>query len=214
MFLRKAFILTIGAGLSILGQAFGISLVQSDGTFVAFKAELGSLNDAPSNGSKFDGMAPAGGSLGDYLSMKTTSGTVSFDVVFLDNEFYTVYARPREETSKTPSIDLTFNGATSTSTLNVAPSTQFAWVHLPGADFTPAGTPGLIETVTFTATGGADAGYDAFALEKRSAVNGGGFSVNDTTISQGQLSIPIPEPSTLLLLLLGQIPLFLRRRAL
>ena len=80
---------TIIAVLSVVGSACGVTLVQTGGTVIAFNAELGTLDDAPSDGSKFDVMAPAGGSFGDYLSVESTPGTVSFDIDFLDDQEYT-----------------------------------------------------------------------------------------------------------------------------
>lgn len=211
MFSGKACYLNIVAAFSIVGSTSAATLVQSDGTFISFNAELGALDDDPSNSSKFDVMAPNGGSFGNYLSVESTPGTVSFDVDFLDNEDYTVYERYRELVNNTPQISLTFDGATKTSQVFETPSTTFAWAHLTNSDFTASGaTPGLVQTVTLSAAGGISFAIDAVALVNRSAILVGGFIASDITIPESSLTVP--EPSSSLLLLLGQLLIFRRRR--
>ena len=201
------------AGLSSLGQASGVTLFKSDGTFIAFNAELGTLDDLPSNGYKFDVMAPAGGAFGDYLSVESTSATVSFDVDFLDNEGYTVYVRNQELANDFQSIGLTLDGPTKVRPIFENLSTAFAWIHLSNSDFTPSGTtPSLPETVTLSAANGSNFNIDAVALVSTAALNriSGRFIVSDATIPEGALAVP--EPSSALLFLIGQLLLFRRRR--
>ena len=102
MCFSKTSMFTIVAVLSVVGSACGVTLVQTRGTVIAFNAELGTLDDAPSDGNKFDVMAPAGESFGDYLSVESTPGTVSFDIDFLDDQEYTVYVRYRELVNTPP----------------------------------------------------------------------------------------------------------------
>ena len=213
MSLGKSAILTIVAMLSVLGAASGVTLVQTGGTFIAFNAELGTLDDDPSNGSKFDVMAPAGGSFDDYLSVESTPASVSYDVDFLDDNVYTVYVRYRELGGGSPTFNLTFEGTTTPTTVFVAASTSFGWVHLSHLDFTPSGTtPGLSQTVTLTATNSTTSDYDidAVAFVSRLALTTGSFTVSDATIPESALTIP--EPSSALLLLTGQLLLLFRRR--
>ena len=201
MCFSKTSIFIIFAVLSTAKSACGVTLVQTGGTFIAFNAELGTLDDAPSNGSKFDVMAPTGGSFGDYLSVESTPGTVSFDIDFLDDQEYTVYVRYRELVNTPPYISLTFGGSTTVADVFVDPSTTFVWTHVSGLNFTVSGTtPGLAQTVTISAVSVTDFDIDAIALVSTSALNGGGFTVSDATIPEG--SLIVPEPSSALLFLL------------
>lgn len=193
------------------------AIVQVDSRFVAFNAELGTIDDDPANASKFDVMAPDGGSFGSYLRSVTVGGTVTFDVEFAEATVYTVYARYREVLNTTPTIELDFDGLTTDSNAWTDDSTTFAWLHINDLDLTSAAMPGG-ETVTIRSAGVNNPGetfdFDAFALVKQSEIHSNGFVVNDTTIPESALSLPapIPEPSSALMLLLGNCLLFIRRR--
>ena len=206
LLLTSAFLSALASG------SVGAAIVQMEGNFVAFNAEIGTLDDDPSNGSKFDVMAQDANSIGDYVVMTSpaANGEISYEVQFSENVTYTVYLRYRETGPGTPSFDIDLEGTSVAGLpLFVATTPDFEWVHLPSADITPA-AGGATETFTITRTAGDNFEIDAIALVKQSAVTGGGFTVDDTSIPSSTFSIP--EPSSGFLVLLGGLAALTRRR--
>ena len=194
----------------------GAAIVQIEDDYIAFQAELGTLNDGTSNGDKFDLMAPAANSFGAILrSTPTPGGEVSFEVEFSNPNGgvnYGTFVRYRELSGGvTPEIRLNFEGTdiTPTSMINTGLNPNFEWFHLPDMDFVPVA--GVAQTFTFSALDSDEWEIDAIAFVKESVYNsGGGFVVGDVNDSY-LLTFSIPEPGTTTLMLFGSL-LFLRRR--
>ena len=193
-----------------IGMSAHAAIVQVDTNFVAFSAEIGTLNDASNNNDRFDVLPPdiANDSVGNYLAAKSADGTVSFDVQFAEPTVYTIFARYRETSGTNPTLSITFGGTTQSATIFEDANEPFGWTHLSGVDITSLGL-GSPETITLSYTG-QDFFLDSLAIVKQSAITSDGFAVSDTTIPPSAYSIP--EPSSTILLALGAILIGLRRR--
>lgn len=203
----KVMLPLITAGLLAASTSCFAAIVQTDNRYLAFQAEIGTLDDGMTNGSKFDLMGPDANSMGPLLIAQSSPSEVSYEVQFSDNLDYTVYVRYRETGPTTPTLQVEFDSSIQSASLYVAPSFDFQWVHLPGVDVTPtANTP---QSFTLRSLGGVDYNIDAVAFVKRSEVAGTGLVVDDAYLSTFS---PIPEPSSALLLLLGGSMIGLRRR--
>ncbi len=199
-------------------SAVGATIVQTETNFVAWEAEIGTLNDAANNGSKFDLMSPGtAGSVGDVLIARTPQndmGNVSYTVVFSENVTYTAFVRLREPNLANPALSVPQADAAGTATIFGGDST-FQWFHLSGVDYTPGsgGNPAAGSPATITLqiedpiSPLNEYEIDAVGFVRQADRNDFGGSGNG-----GFLVVAVPEPSTSLLMF-GGLMLLAGRRA-